>query len=75
MLRLERRDKRLLASFSQGDGRTWKKSETQDIEYLRDVLNAGVSMTTNTNPGCRVKYERLKIEKASDKEKNDKSTK
>ncbi len=60
-LKLERHGNSLLGSFSQDDGKTWKEFEQAEIEFLPKKLEVGVSMTSNTNPGCTVKFRDLKI--------------
>lgn len=60
-LRMERHGDSLLAYFSQDDDDTWKEFEGADIKFLPKELEAGVSMTSNTDPGCTVKFRKLEI--------------
>jgi regulation of enolase protein 1 (concanavalin A-like superfamily) len=67
ILRLERKGKTLLSSYSQDNGKTWQEFEPQDVEHLPQDLEYGVSMTSNTDPACTVKFKDLKITKAESK--------
>lgn len=62
-LRLERRGDLLLSSFSQNDGRTWKELPQHKLNTLRGTVKIGVSVTNNTDPGCTVKFQDLKVVK------------
>lgn len=64
-LRLERRGDRLLSSFSQDDGKTWKELPRHELNTLRGTVKVGVSITNNTDPGCTVKFQDLKVVKGS----------
>ncbi len=62
-LRLERRGDLLLSSFSQDDGKTWKELPQHKLSKLKGPVTAGVSLTNNTDPGCTVKFQDLKVVK------------
>ena len=62
-LRLERRGNLLLSSFSQDDGKTWKELPQHKLDKLNGTVKVGVSMTNNTDPGCTVKFQDLKVVK------------
>jgi len=61
-LRLKRVGPMLFASFSQDDGKTWKEFPKTSIKHLPDRIDVGVSMTSNTDPGCTVKLQNFTIE-------------
>lgn len=63
-LKVERKGTTLVASYSQDDGKTWKKFEERDIAFLPDEVTVGISMTSNTKPGCKVKFRDLKLTQA-----------
>ena len=58
---VERHGNVLSASFTQDDGKTWKEFEAANIEFLPKKVEVGVSMTSNTDPGCTVKFRDFKI--------------
>lgn len=60
-LRLERRGNLLLSSFSQDNGKTWKELPQHKLGMLLGKVKIGVSLTNNTDPGCTVKFQDLKI--------------
>lgn len=63
-LRLERRGDLLLSSFSKDEGKTWKELPQHKLEKLTGTINVGVSVTNNTEPGCTVKFQDLKVANA-----------
>ncbi len=60
-LRLERRDEMLLSSFSKDEGKTWKELPPYQLDKLKGAVQVGVSLTNNTEPGCTVKFQDLKV--------------
>lgn len=63
-LRIERRGDLLLCRFSQDNGMSWKELP-QHKHKLKDTVKVGVSVTNNTDPGCTVKFEDLKVVKGA----------
>ena len=63
-LRLERRGDLLLSSFSKDEGKTWKELPQYTLDKLKGPLKVGVSVTNNTEPGCTVKFQDLKVANA-----------
>jgi regulation of enolase protein 1 (concanavalin A-like superfamily) len=64
--RFPRRDRNLLlAWYSQDDGKMWKDFEEANIGFLPKNVEVGVSMTSNTKPGCTVKFRDFNIETAT----------
>ncbi|MBC8113444.1 MAG: DUF1349 domain-containing protein [Candidatus Saccharimonas sp.] len=64
-LRLERRGDLLRSSFSQDDGKTWKELPQHQLDKLKGTVKIGVSVTNNTDPGCTVKFQDLKVVKGA----------
>ncbi len=62
-LRLERQGDLLLSSFSKDDGKNWKELPKYKLDKLKDTVSVGVSLTSNTDPGCTVKFQDLKVVK------------
>ena len=62
-LRLERRGDLLLSSFSKDDGKSWKELPQYKLDTLNGTVSVGVSLTNNTDPGCTVKFQDLKVVK------------
>ena len=62
-LRLKRVGQTLFASFSQDDGKTWKEFPETSIKHLPSRIDVGVSMTSNTDPGCTVKFQGLEVKR------------
>jgi len=56
ILRMQRESNRLLASFSQDDGRNWTEFPSVDVEFLPEKIKVGVSMTSNTQIGSLVRF-------------------
>jgi regulation of enolase protein 1 (concanavalin A-like superfamily) len=63
-LRLERRGELLLSSFSKDEGKTWKRLPEHKLDKLKGAVKVGVSVTNNTEPGCTVKFQDLKVANA-----------
>ena len=63
-LRLERRGDLLLSSFSKDDGKTWKQLPEHKLDTLKGAAKVGISLTNNTEPGCTVKFQDLKVANA-----------
>jgi hypothetical protein len=63
-LRMERRGELLLSSFSKDDGKTWKELPQHKLDQLKGAVKVGVSVTSNTDPGCTVKFHDLKVANA-----------
>ncbi len=63
-LRLERLGDLLLSSFSKDDGKTWKELPQHKLDKLKGTVKVGVSLTNNTDPGCTVKFQDLKVSNA-----------
>lgn len=61
-LRLERRGGKLTTSFSQDQGGSWTEFPEQTLEGFPDKAKVGVSMTSNTERGCKVMFEGFKLE-------------
>lgn len=64
-LRLKRTGKKLTASFSRDEGETWTEFPEQPLEGFSEQVNVGVSLTSNTEKGCKVQFKGFKLE-ASD---------
>ena len=62
-LRLERQGDLLLSSFSKDDGKNWKELPKYTLDTLKDTVSVGVSLTSNTDPGCTVKFQDFKVAK------------
>lgn len=62
-LRLQVRGDLVLSSFSQDDGKTWKELPQHKLRTLLGTVTVGVSLTNNTDPGCTVKFQDLKVVK------------
>lgn len=62
-LRLQVRGDLVLGSFSQDDGKTWKELPQHKLRTLLGTVTVGVSLTNNTDPGCTVKFQDLKVVK------------
>ncbi len=60
-LRLKRVGKTLFAAFSQDYGKTWTEFPKITIKHIPDRTDVGVSMTSNTDPGCTVKFKEFTI--------------
>lgn len=62
-LRLQVSGNLVLGSFSQDDGKTWKELPQHKLRTLLGTVTVGVSLTNNTDPGCTVKFQDLKVAK------------
>lgn len=60
-LKLTRQGDMLQCGFSQDDGKTWKKLPLHQLRNLTGPVQVGVSLTSNTDPGCTVKFRDLKL--------------
>lgn len=60
-LKLDRQGEKLNAAFSQDQGETWTEFPEQSLEGFPEKLNVGVSMTSNTEQGCKVRFKGLKL--------------
>lgn len=65
-LRLERRAGKLTASFSQDEGDSWTKVPEQPLEGFPQKATVGVSLTSNTEKGCKVTFEGFKLKSKDD---------
>lgn len=61
-LRLDRHGEKLTASFSQDQGDSWTKFPEQPLEGFPEKAQVGISMTSNTEQGCKVMFEEFKLE-------------
>jgi len=61
-LKLERRGTKLTASFSQNQGDSWTKFPEHTLEGFPGEAKVGVSITSNTEKGCKVKFEKFQLE-------------
>ncbi|QDV47479.1 hypothetical protein Enr13x_73880 [Stieleria neptunia] len=62
ILKLERRGTKLMASFSQDDGDTWKGFPEQSLKDWPRKIKVGVSMTSNTDRGAKVQFRGFSLE-------------
>lgn len=58
---VERHGNVLSASFTQENGKTWVEFAEANVEFLPKNVEVGVSMTSNTETGCTVKFRDFKI--------------
>ena len=62
-LQLTRQGNQFLAAYRQNNGQTWIRYKPQIIDDMPDRVELGVSMTSNTDPQCKVAFQGLELKK------------